>query len=789
MFSSIGGAIAAIVTQIGAMLSTIGQMVAGALQSVGGFLSGLGQHLSGAFTQVFQGIHWGVASLFSGLGKVLGGLAGSQLFGSLSGTLFGGSVFKTAVAVGLNFAVSKGLDALGVSPVITGLLSAFTTGGFLNVLSAQAFSAGAWVAGGLKGLALEGVNTLAVSAGLDGSLASALSLAAGQFTGGLLSGNLGGEMVQIAQKLATNLSFYGVQKIGVMVGLDPRVSLAFGAPLASAIGQSLQAGRVLGETIGQSIKDGLTAGAVQFSLNFGIKSLEIDNPLLEALSNRVITSTLEGILDPTRIVSQSLRESLRDSTVDLIRQVGSVQFSEYVSEHGFVGALERAAANSFYRTSIEDIVRVGGIAQILNTRTQFVDLNGATVREVHLSQNEQIYLNSSDDLVAIRQGDIVEQGQFNIKDGEIYLNTGLRQIEHENGTRTLVEVFQGNIQSVYVLRDQDHIILRIESSDQEKGLTFDDEMNISDGQIYMPDTDARIVLSEGYVSLIELGELNLTEGFDVGTDMDIQNPGAQQTQQIVQLVLMNGVNFEPLNEGQPPRYFDSNYEGSFYDVLDAADVEVGAVRPIPLFEAPGVLLDVLSWLIDEAGVNNLKAEVERYIDGFLQGSSNAFIPLAYSGSGQPLLRALNAKNYDIQTAILVGVPTNISTVTNPNLQTIINVYGDKDPFAYSDTYAPNPFQLFEGLFNVPSINRSFEGVNTINIELVGVGHMDYFMDPEQKYSPTDVQYLASKFLARLAHRVTDGQSIPDFMTHPSVTFDNSTSTFKVNDLERFLNEA
>ncbi|MCG3177196.1 MAG: hypothetical protein MOGMAGMI_02164 [Candidatus Omnitrophica bacterium] len=440
-FSSIGGAIAAIVTQIGAMLSTIGQMVAGALQSVGGFLSGLGQHLSGAFTQVFQGIHWGVASLFSGLGKVLGGLAGSQLFGSLSGTLFGGSVFKTAVAVGLNFAVSKGLDALGVSPVITGLLSAFTTGGFLNALSAEAFSVGAWVAGGLKGLALESVQTLAVSAGLDSSLASALSLAAGQFTGGILSGNLAGEMVQIAQKLATNLSFYGVQKLGAMAGLDPRVSGLIGAPVSGALGAGLRGGTDVGLNIIEAVNDGLLRGAVSLGVEYITQRADL-SPLLGALTTRAITGAIAGALGSENIFG-GIFSGFKDSVLNVTRLGVSgndplsqtqylqrvLSFSDIVLERGLAQAIEGSAAQIFNEDSISSILRSFSSIQayiqdqIENNKTTVVIKDGTINNRIQLSDGSWVDLDEGKlNINELKIGSRTQRGIFGV---DAYGNFGL----------------------------------------------------------------------------------------------------------------------------------------------------------------------------------------------------------------------------------------------------------------------------------------------------------------------------------------------------------------------------
>jgi hypothetical protein len=97
------------------------------------------------------------------------------------------------------------------------------------------------------------------------------------------------------------------------------------------------------------------------------------------------------------------------------------------------------------------------------------------------------------------------------------------------------------------------------------------------------------------------------------------------------------------------------------------------------------------------------------------------VPLAYSGGGMTLVKALNDRGalYDqVKNVIIVGAPVNLplvpaTKITNPNIQRVINVYGDKDPLQF----------MFSNNLGAPE---------QVNIVLKGISHTEYFYSPKLK---------------------------------------------------------
>ncbi|GEM_PF-5139358 len=117
------------------------------------------------------------------------------------------------------------------------------------------------------------------------------------------------------------------------------------------------------------------------------------------------------------------------------------------------------------------------------------------------------------------------------------------------------------------------------------------------------------------------------------------------------------------------------------------------------------------------------ADVREAFETMLREGEDGFVPLAYSGGGQPLVTVLNtvvngvAKYAFVNTAIFVGSPV-FGSITNPNVKNVINLYGSMDQMV--------------GLNMV--YNNNFKGERTdlkqYNIVLEGLTHTDYFVNPE-----------------------------------------------------------
>jgi hypothetical protein len=232
---------------------------------------------------------------------------------------------------------------------------------------------------------------------------------------------------------------------------------------------------------------------------------------------------------------------------------------------------------------------------------------------------------------------------------------------------------------------------------------------------------------------------------------------------IIDIVLLNGFRlfdvFVP--QGDVPDYFKS--ENPFRKKLNTLGVEDSAIKAIPLFEKFGT--DVSEW-------NNLLGLVKEIRDEFVQIQINQFgkpfVPLAYSGSGAPMLFALSDPtiryhDFGVETAILVGAPlySESAVIETGSLKTIINVYGSDDLGLKPPSELPHILKQF---------SHNQHSLDTINIELKDIHHTEYFYKNGE--NPTLEQQKASNFIARLAQKALNLEELELFLKK----FDNNLVT-------------
>lgn len=270
LIPAIIGAIGGIVGAVGGIIASISGILAGIGTLIGNIVTGLGSILGG----VLNGISTLTQGLFTGLkfaGTHLfgGGLTGlfapatqGGFFGLSLNSLTATSLFKSAVSIGLNYSLQKGLDALGVSPGISSVLTGFVTGGYLGGISPTGFDSSLALQAGLKGAVQAGSRTLLSASGLNSTVGDILSiLSTAPATGGSRQGTIGGQSITINPTVVQSLASYGIQKLGQSIGLDPRISGLLG---------SVASGLVASVSQGQGILAGVNAGLVGGAVNLGI---------------------------------------------------------------------------------------------------------------------------------------------------------------------------------------------------------------------------------------------------------------------------------------------------------------------------------------------------------------------------------------------------------------------------------------------------------------------------------------------------------------------------------------
>ncbi|PIQ82786.1 MAG: hypothetical protein COV76_01865 [Candidatus Omnitrophica bacterium CG11_big_fil_rev_8_21_14_0_20_64_10] len=509
ILSAMTAAVGAVVTAIGAVISSLGTLITGVFNAIGGAFTGLFNGLSAIFSGNFlsglatigKGLLSGVTGVLQAGANFLGFGSLSQL-GTLSGlqTALGSFVWNTALPTALNFGVSKGLEALGVDPAIAGLVGAFASGGIAGTFNSGITAGGPFgdfLAGGFTSAAIAGTQLGLAAVGLDQTLASLAGIGVGTITSSLTSGvniydpatgalkdhltglnALGYTLsTQLAPTLAGELAFYGIQRLGESVGLDPRLSQLAGMPLKAGIGNIANPGHT-SKSVMDAMGDGLLHGATSLGIDLLGDEVGLD-PFTQALSANVISGAISGAFKYQGNVFKGVSESLKKSVLNFstlgtgydpnapynpVQQATYLakinDFSNIVRERGITTALETYASSIFQRDAIESIWKLGGIADFLLGNAKAVTLeDGRLTTEVTFKQDSKLYLDATTDAVLARSYfdptrglvkeisspnpndkgfGLDEQGRFGLVNGKVLVNT-------PNGLIEEYTVFGGNI--------------------------------------------------------------------------------------------------------------------------------------------------------------------------------------------------------------------------------------------------------------------------------------------------------------------------------------------------------
>ncbi len=377
---SIATTIGSIIYAIGTIIASIGAIIAQSLtlltQAIGGFLTQVGAFAG----QIFQGIQYVGTTLFHGLASLFS-LGAPQ--GVAAGTLkvsASEAIFHNVITIGVNYAVSKGLDALGVDPRISNLISSFVTGGIHGSFTATGMDFSNFFFDGLKNTLVAGSKDLLVHAGLDPKLAGVISLTAAPLFDGAWTGDINGSIQTIASNLPRDLTIYGIDRLGASIGLDPRINALLTTTVSSALNPTHTEAKTLGENIIRSVQDGLLRGVTNLGISYATQNMD---PLLGALTSRAITGAIEGALSPNHDIFQGIYQGFRDSALNVARLGGTgndsyaqaqylqrvTDFSTIIQQRGLAQAIDTYAANIFQADSVESIVRTyGSIQNAIQTR-------------------------------------------------------------------------------------------------------------------------------------------------------------------------------------------------------------------------------------------------------------------------------------------------------------------------------------------------------------------------------------------------------------------------------------
>ncbi|MBI4352443.1 MAG: hypothetical protein HY593_00805, partial [Candidatus Omnitrophica bacterium] len=528
--SSIGGAIASVIAGIGSIIGTIGSFVgtflSGIGQVLGGFLQGIG-YLGNA---LWQGISFAASSLWGALGNV-GSFLSQNVFGSLLKASFGNSLFETAVKVGLNYATTRGLESLGVSPKIASLASAFVTGGTSAFFDPKnAFTVGSFFVQGVKGLALQGTNTLLQSAGLDSSISSILSIFSVPLGEDFFQGTIGDTFFKLAPQLGSQLGLYGVNKLATSLGLNTSLTNI----LTSSLGGMLNA-QTQGKTIIEGIEQGLLSGITSVGIDYAVDKLDLD-PLLGSLTTRALTGALSGALGGGDVFG-GIYKAFTDSALNVARLGTSgtdsysqtlylqkvLTMSSLIQQKGLAQALETYATGILHQDSIESILAsfksVGAFIQNAIDQNKFktVQVDNKFFKELEIKADSSLrFTDNLSDLVRIKQGSEIMEGSFGSVDSTFGEITGTYQNKLGDSFDSY-EQFQRieNGQQAYAeIKDSKGSTVLVVSPRENGGYNaFNSFGNYADAVIRNPLADASYALKDSTI-LNERVNLNVFFGGD-----------------------------------------------------------------------------------------------------------------------------------------------------------------------------------------------------------------------------------------------------------------------------------
>jgi len=270
--------------------------------------------------------------------------------------------------------------------------------------------------------------------------------------------------------LAQNLTFIGVQKLGVQLGLTPQQANLAALPLSISIGGAARGNDA--SAIGQAVSSGLASGVTSLVISQAVGD-DSDNPMGDAALGRLISGMIGGLVpqyDPItgepidrdgdgRADKEGLWEGLKGAvkdvataplsigrTGDFVRdQAELIEFGQTAKEVGFDQALEQYATSILNRQTTEAIVRsAGSVTEWMkqkrqNNEVEVIDFNGTQAKFLELNEDGDYLIFNDEqekvDFYARRLGDYYEEGEFAVDgSGQFILESGTRSKTNDDGS-------------------------------------------------------------------------------------------------------------------------------------------------------------------------------------------------------------------------------------------------------------------------------------------------------------------------------------------------------------------
>ena len=378
-------------------------------------------------------------------------------------------------------------------------------------------------------------------------------------------------------------------------------------------------------------------------------------------------------------------------------------------------------------------------------------MNGIPVKAVHVDANNDLYFSTTDDSILLgrRMGNQTESGVFVIgSDGQFLLKEGVMETDLSDGFHAVLVVKDGQAYGYRVFSDDKDLFEIFATGGNQ--ITLNPDGTIYSAIFINKVNGARLEYSQGQLVSLSLPassgqSLNLS-------GMTLAKLTSLQKQGLVAYVASNGI-WNPEPEGFLP-----GYAMNLVNRLVERGVDPSSIFMAPMFENGDPVTDTFSWVTDMLGGDQLTDELinkmdQKWITMTPAQRDHGVVSILYSGSVNPFLKAIDRRDYNVSTILSLGGPSIEGTffeghIDNPHVKTFVNIYGDKD-------FVPLVGPVLGG-------PKSFAGVETLNIKILGAGHLDYFPS-------ADGSNKIGEFISELVENANDPDCLKSFLTIRGVT--------------------
>ncbi|OGW86850.1 MAG: hypothetical protein A3C35_07680, partial [Omnitrophica bacterium RIFCSPHIGHO2_02_FULL_46_11] len=760
--SAIAGAVS-----IGFQAFDLGSLLKGTFSGITNALGGVGRFISGIFQPVM--------GFFGGITHGLGGFLNGSL--GISADL-STRIAQTAVSNGLSIGVSKGLEAIGVSPNLSSTISSLASGvvlGATTKLTQKQIDAGLnqtdLILGNLRTTQIiQDVGSLGLSLGLNSALSSVIGLSLGAINGITIANpttTLQQAFSKVLPDLSAGLALYGVQTLGTSIGLSPRVSSLIGLPISSTVGGLV--GNLVNPNGGggpggvwNTVKGAITK-TVQ-SIGFDFSGETIDS-VFGSLKSGDIIGSVESILGKT---------GLFDSIFDLVGKTllspfnlvssllnGVTQFTDLIQSKGVAGAFESLATSIFSRKTIENLLNAGGISSVLGSAAKvMVILDGQTVQEQKLNSTTSLFYDSTGKFIGKKEDGVTQIGTFGVdSQGKWALIAG-KVVATIFGFSDIV--FAGDVTNGQLSKGElkDKNGNQIATINPEGGQTIvikgpdDEPTQTSSGSFWnavfrLIPFALDLFLDEGFVNKIAIQVPPTVSSGVPGTGAELLYAlvNGIGTQSILNPISNLEQDLGTLSGGQVQSQVDTIKSDPFGENI-FGQILGGVFDKVE---------DLIQWIDQAQSQFLVGVAVARIIADFTahyfaapDDRTRPIVAMGYSGGFLPLATAIVNQHYNTETLVGLGAATTVLNLSDQDLQKLIGYLqlglfglaaelvrnapaGIPDLTGTSVKQVVNVWGTEDDLAKIGIVGyrATIGGVTAINIEIYGATHFDYMRRPDE----------------------------------------------------------